>query len=246
MAEEQSYPELSTVDELIAGLEAMINESDESPLTIDTADRPKRAVYRILNDPSPTGRRTRTGEAVFLKDDRLVLRCNTTEVVKLTPLEVVVLADKSGRGETMAVVKGKASGLRRVPGGYDIDIDIGEVRKTRVTPGQKLRECLGKNDATGWNRWCQDIRDTIELVGVDCKRADLTGYDLCCADLTGADLTGANLTGAVLAGATLTHCKLDGVTVTGTDFFRARVSKHQMPLLAACGMPETESVIVDD
>lgn len=242
-AEATDFPELQVLDDLIAGLEALIIESDESPLSILTTDRPKRAIYRILSDSGPSVRKAKTGEAVYLDGSRLVLRCNTTEVVRQTPMEVAVLAEKSGRGETMAVIRGKAAGLKRVRGGYDIDIEIGEMRKTRVTPGQKLRECLGKNDATAWNRWCQDIRDTIELIGMDLKKADLSGYDLCCSDLTGSDLSGANLNGAILAGADLSHCKMDNVMVVGTDFFRARMNRTQTPLLQLSGIPEVESVI---
>lgn len=248
MAEEQAapaFPELELIDQLITGLEALITESDESPLSIGLSDRPRRAFYRVLNDPSPTGRKAKTGEAVYLDSDKLVLRCNTTEVVKMTPMEVVVQAEKSGRGETMAVIKGKALVLRRVRGGYDIEIEINEMRKTRVTPGQKLRECLGKNDVTGWNRWCQDIWDGIELIGMDLKRADLSGYDLCCSDLTGANLSGANLSGAILAGANLVHCRMENVTVTGTDFFRAKMTREQGQLLQLSGMPEVESVVFE-
>lgn len=243
--EPATFPELALIDELITGLEALIAESDETPLAITSTDKPKRAVYRVLNDTSPTGRKARTGEAVHLDAERLVLRCNTTEVVKQTPMEVAVMAEKSGRGESMAIIKGKAIGLKRVRGGYDIEIEIREMRKTRVTPGQKLRECLGKGDVTGWNRWCQDIRDNIELIGMDLKRADLAGYDLCCTDLTGADLSGANLSGAILAGADLVHCRLENVTVTGADFFRARMNRDQAPLLQLCGMPEVESVVFE-
>lgn len=239
----RSFPELEMIDQLIAGLEALITESDESPLVIEQTDRPRRAIYRVLNDTSPTGRKAKTGEAVYLDSTRLVLRCNTTEVVKQTPMEVIVQAEKSGRGETMAIIKGKALGLKRVRGGYDIEIGIGEMRKSRVTPGQKLRECLGKGDMSGWNRWCQDIRDSIELIGMDLKKADLAGYDLCCTDLTGADLSGANLSGTILAGADLIHCKMENVTVTGADFFRAKMNNEQKALLQLSGMPEAESVI---
>lgn len=242
-AEMSEFPELQILDDLIAGLEALIIESDESPLSIQLSERPKKAIYRILSDSGPSGRKAKTGEAVYLDASRLVLRCNTTEVVRQTPMEVAVQAEKSGRGETMAIIRGKAVNLKRVRGGYDIDIEIGEMRKTRITPGQKLRECLAKNDATSWNRWCQEIKDNIELIGMDLKKADLTGYDLCCSDLTGSDLSGANLSGAILAGSDLSHCKMENVTVTGTDFFRARMNRTQTQLLQLSGMPEVESVV---
>ena len=238
-----TFPELELVDSLIAGLEALIHESDETPLTIEANQKPKRAVYRILTGNSPSERKVRIGDAVYLNANMIVLRCNTTEVVRLTPLEIMVQAEKSGRGETMAIIRGKARELKRVRGGYDIEIDIEEMRKTRVTPSQKLRECLHKNDSTGWNRWCQDIRDDIELMGMDLRRADLTGYDLCCADFTGSDLTGANLSGAILAGADLTHCIMEKVSVAGADFFHAKMSRSQAPLLQQSGMPEVESVV---
>lgn len=239
------YPELELVDKLIYGLEALIHESDETPLSIAVNQRPKRAVYRIVGAASPSERKINTSDAVYFDAIRLVLRCNNTEVVRQTPLEVMVQAEKSGRGETMAIILGKAQNLKRVRGGYDIEVEISEMRKTRITPSQKLRECLGKNDAATWNRWCQDIRDSIELMGMDLQAADLAGYDLCCADLSGSNLTGANLTGANLAGADLTHCTLDKATVTGADFFRAKMQREQAPLVQLSGMPEVESVIFD-
>lgn len=240
-----SFPELELVDRLIAGLEALIHESDETPLTIELTQKPKRAVYRILTGTSPSERKVRTGDAVYLNSGMIILRCNTTEVVRLTPLEIMVQAEKSGRGETMAIIRGKARELKRVRGGYDIEIDIEEMRKTRVTPNQKLRECLHKNDSAGWNRWCQDIRGDIELIGMDLRRADLTGYDLCCADFTGSDLSGANLSGAILAGADLSHCIMEKVVVAGTDFFHAKMNRAQASILPQSGMPEVESVVFD-
>lgn len=239
-----TYPELELLDELIVGLEALITEADETPLTIALNEPPKRAFYRIVA-AGAADRKLKAGEAIFLNGDKLVLRCDKTEVVKLTPLEVTIQAEKSGRGETLAIVVGKAQNIKRVRGGYEIDIDVLEMRKTRITPGQKLRECLAKNDIQGWNRWCQDIRDTIELHGIDLKKADLSGYDLCCSDLEGADLSGANLTGTLLAGADLSQCKMDNVTVSGTDFFRARMNRSQAKLLPLSGMPEVESVVFD-
>ena len=240
-----AFPELELLDSLIVGLEELIHESDETPLSIDNNQRPRRAFYRILGTTSPSDRKINAGDAVYLDATKLVLRCNNTEVVRLTPMEVMVQAEKSGRGETMAIIQGRAQNLKRVRGGYDIDIEISEMRKSRITPGQKLRECLGKNDSNAWNRWCQDIRDNIELMGMDLRKAELGGYDLCCADLTGSDLTGANLTGTVLAGADLSHCIMERVTVTGTDFFRAKMNRSQAPLLQQSGMPEIESVIFD-
>ncbi len=241
-----AFPELELIDSLIAGLENLIAESDETPLTIESNQKPKRAAYRtLLPGTSPSERKVRFGDAVYLNSDLLVLRCNTTEVVRLTPMEVMIQVEKNGHGETMAIVKGKARELKRVRGGYDIEIDIGEMRKTRLSPSQKLRDSLHKNDVTGWNRWCQDIKDKIELMGMDLRRADLTGYDLCCADFNGSDLSGANLTNAVLAGSDLSHCTMDKVVVTGTDFFRAKMNRAQAALLQQSGMPEVESVVFE-
>lgn len=239
-----SYPELEILDELIVGLEALITEADETPLAIGLDEPPKRAFYRIVA-AGAMDRKPKAGEAFFLDGDKLMLRCDKTEVVKLTPLEVTIQAEKSGRGESLAIVVGKAQNTKRVRGGYEIDIEVVETRKTRITPGQKLRECLTKNDVQGWNRWCQDIRDTIELQGIDLRNADLAGYDLCCSNLDGVDLSGANLTGTVLAGADLSQCKMDNVTISGTDFFRARMNRAQAKLLALSGMPEVESVLFD-
>lgn len=240
-----SFPELELIDQLIAGLEGLITESDETPLAIEANQRPKRAVYRTLTGTSPSERKVKVGDAVYLNSSLLILRCNTTEVVRLTPMEIMIQAEKSGRGETLAIIKGKARELKRVRGGYDIEIDIEDMRKTRVTPSQKLRECLHKNDSTGWNRWCQDIKDDIELMGMDLRRADLTGYDLCCADFSGSDLSGANLSNAILAGSDLSHCIMEKVSVTGADFFRAKMSRSQAPLLQQSGMPEVESVVFE-
>lgn len=240
-----TFPELELVDTLIDCLEALIHEADETPLAIDSTMRPRRALYRILSATSPSDRKANFGDAIYLDSERMVLRCSNTEVVRLTPLEVMIQAEKSGRGETTAIIKGRARSPKRVRGGYEIEVEIAETRKIRVSPSQKLRESLHRNDSAAWNRWCQDIRDTIELMGMELQGADLSGYDLCCADLTGSDLTGANLTGAILAGAELSHCGLDGVTVAGTDFFRARMNRSQAQLLPLSGMPEVESVVYD-
>lgn len=242
-----TFPELELIDKLIAGLEALIQESDETPLSIDAADRPRRAVYRIMSASSPSDRKSHTADAIFLDAVKLVLRCNTTEVVRLTPLEIVIQAEKSGRGETMALIAGKAHAIKRVRGGYDIEVDIGEMRKSRITPSQKLRECLNRNDVAAWNRWCQDIRDNnLELIGMDLRDADLSGYDLCCADLSGSDLSGANLSNAVLAGSDLSHCILDRTLVAGTDFFRAKLNRNHASLVQQSGMPEVESVVYEE
>lgn len=241
------FAELELIEKLIAGLEGMIAEADETPLAIETGGRPRRASYRVLGNAAvASDRKIQAAEAIYMDDKRLVLRCNKTDVVRLTELEITVQAEKSGRGETLAVVNGKVLGLKRVSGGYDIGVEIGDVRKSRITPGQKLRECLDKGDATGWNRWCQDIRDSLDLTGMDLQKADLSGYDLCCADLSGADLGGANLSGAVLAGADLARSNLEQATVAGTDFFRARMNRSQTQLLSLSGMPEVESVVFED
>lgn len=241
-----SFPELELLDQILSGLEALIQESDEAPLSIGANQKPRRAVYRILSASAPSEKKSFFGDAVYLDSQKLILRCTNTEAVRLTPVEVTVQAEKSGRGETVAIIAGKVGELRRVRGGYDIDIEIGEMRKVRTTPSQKLRECLDKSDAASWNRWCQDIRESIELVGMDLRSVDLGGYDLCCADLTGTDLSGANLTGAILAGADLSQCAMDKALVTGADFFRARMNRAQAPLLNQSGMPEIESVIFED
>lgn len=245
-AELETFPELALIDQLIAGLEALIAESDESPLHIDSHQPSKRAIYRIIGTNTPIEKKKLPCDAIYLDGTKLILRCNNTEAVRQTQLEVAVQAEKSGRGETMAMIRGKVTNTKRVRGGYDLEIDIVEMRKTRITPGQKLRECLGKSDQAAWNRWCQDIKGNLELIGMDLKRADLTGYDLCCADLTGSDLSGANLAGAVLAGADLTGCKLDSATVAGTDFFRAKMKRSQAAVLAQSGMPEVESVLFEE
>ncbi len=241
------YPELELVDSLIAGLEALIHESDETPLHIDASGKPRRLVYRILagGGGQAAVRKLHLGEAVFLNEERLVIRCSNTEVVRQMQLEVTIQAEKSGRGEAIAVIKGKVREMKRIRGGYDMELEVKETHKMRVTPGQKLRECLRKNDVSGWNRWCQDIPGNIELSGLDLRSAELVGYDLCCADLSGTTLIGANLTNAILAGADLRECDLGGATVQGADFFRARMRRAQASLLAQSGMSEVESVIFD-
>ncbi len=240
------FQELALVDELIAGLEALITESDEAPLSIDATQRPKKSVYRNLSATNQQERKPHPCDAVYLDPQMVTLRCNSTELVRQTPLEIMIQAEKSGRGETMAIIKGKAKEIKRIRGGYDIDIDIAEMRKTRTTPGQKLRECLQKNDAATWNRWVQDIPGRVELTGMDLKNAELNGYDFCCADFTGSDFTGANLGGAILAGADLRNCVMERVTAAGADLFRARLNRIHAPLVSQSGMPETESVILDD
>lgn len=239
------FPQLEMVDSLIAGLEALLAESDEMPLNIKITDRPKRAVYRLLGNIVINDRKPKTAEAVHLDGTCLVLHCSKTEAVKAMQLEAAIQAEKGGRGETTAIVTGKVLGIKRVRGGYDIEIDIKDTRKTRVSPEQKLHECVSRNDAAGWNRWRQDISDNLELTGATLKGVDLSGFDLSCTDFAGSTLVGANLSGAILAGADLTHCLLDDAVVSGADFFRAKMTRAQAPLLAQSGMLEVESVIFD-
>lgn len=239
------YPELEMVDGLIAGLEALLTESDETPLHIEHGSRPKRATYRILSIASPSERRVHQADAVYLDDESMLLRCQNTQVVRQTVLEVTLQAEKTGRGEVTAIIQGKVRDLKRIRGGYDIDVAVTETRKHKTTTAQKLRDCIEQNDSVGWNRWCQDIDGTLELVGMDLRKADLTGFDLCCADLDGTDFSGANLSGAILAGSDLTRCALSGVQVTGTDFFHARMTRNQASLLQQSGMPEVESVVFE-
>lgn len=240
-----AFPELELVDKLIAGLEALIVESDETPLRIESGSAPKRATYRILNMAAVTDRQLYHGEATYLDGATLVIRCQDTPAVRLTRLEVTVLAEKSGRGEVKAIVEGKVRELKRIRGGYDIDVEVNEMRKVKTTPAQKLRTCIVKGDVTGWNRWCHDITGTIELMGMDMRMADLNGYDLCCADFSGSDFSGASLSGAILAGADLSHCIMDRVTAVGADLFHARMNRSQAVLLQQSGMPEVESIVFE-
>ncbi len=235
-----TYSELELLDGLIAQLEGLISESDESPLLIDINDAPKRGNYRVVADRRNT--KSHSCDAVYLDDSRLVFRCTRSEVVRLAPLEVTIQAEKSGRGETFATITGKALGTRRVRGGYEIEMEVAEPRKTRITPGQRLRDCVSRGDVAGWNRWVQEIRDNIELMNVNLRKADLSGFDLCCCDLSGSDLSDANLTGAILAGSDLSQCNLERTTVFGADFFRAKMTRQQASLLPLSGMPEVESV----
>lgn len=236
-----TYSELEQLDGLIAQLEGLLSESDESPLLIDINDAPKRGSYRVATDrrnAKPHG-----CDAVYLDDSKLVFRCSRSEVVRLAPLEVTIQAEKSGRGETFATITGKALGTKRVRGGYEIEMEVSETKKTRITPGQRLRDCAARGDAAGWNRWVQEIRDNIELMNVNLRKADLSGFDLCCCDFTGSDLSDANLTGAILAGSDLRECNLERATVSGADFFRVRMTRKQAALLPLSGMPEVESVL---
>ncbi len=240
------YPELELVDKLISSLEALIHESDETPLHIEAGGKPRRLVYRMLSGNAAAVRKLNPGEAIFLNEERLTIRCGNTEVVRQMGLEATIQAEKRGRGETIAIVKGKVRELKRIRGGYEIDLEVKETHKMRITPGQKLRECVRKNDVSGWNRWCQDIPGNIELTGLDLHAAELTGYDLCCADLSHTDLAGANLSNAILSGADLRECNLTGATVVGADFFHARMLRSQVPILVQSGMPEVESIVFDN
>lgn len=238
---------IEMLDDLIVKLQLLITQADETPLVITLQDQSKRAVYRPIGNVANTvDRKPKTADAIYLTAAKLILRCAKTEVVRLMSVEVTVTGGKNGRGEISFVITGTVSGLKRVRGGYEVEIDIGETRRVQVTPGQKLRESVEKNDAAGWNRWCQDIKDTIDLAGISLPNADLTGYDLCCADLTGADLSGSDLSNAVLAGADLSHTNLDSVKAAGADFFRARMNRKHAALLGSSGMPEKESVVFGD
>ncbi len=240
-------PDLEILDELISNLEMLITASDETPIIITSKDRPKRATYRpIGNIANTVDRKPKPADAVYLNSEILIIRLVKTQLVKLMSVEVTVLVGKNGRGETSVIITGKVDNVKKIRGGYEIDITISETRRVQVTPGQKLRESVERADVAGWNRWCQDIKDFLDLAGITLADADLTGYDLCCADLSGADLTGADLTGAVLAGANLTETKLDNVKVVGTDFFRARMKRTSATLISLSGMPEKESVIFSE
>lgn len=239
--------QLDILDNLISKLELLITQADEEPLVITYQDPPRRAIYRpIGNIASTFDRKAKSAEATLLDEGKLVLRCRKTELVRLMSVEVMVLGGKNGRGEVSFIITGTVGGLKRVRGGYDLDITISETRRVQVTPGQRLRESVEKNDSGGWNRWCQDIKDTINLAGINLANADLAGYDLCSTDLTGADLSGADLTNAILAGADISHANLDQAKVTGADFFRAKVRQEQVRLVVLSGMPEKESVIVSE
>lgn len=235
--------ELGIIDDLLLKLERLITEAEEAPLTINHSDRPLRATYR------PTGssvnaldRKPNSAEAVFLDAERLVLQCQKTEMVRLMTIEATLLVGKNGRGETNVVVTGAVTGLKRVRGGYEMEIGVGDTRRVMITPGQKLRESVERDDAAGWNRWCREIRDRIDLTGLSLPNANLAGYDLCCADLAGADLSGADLTNTVLAGADLSGTNLDDAKAAGADFFRAKIQRKYAALPAASGLPEMESV----
>lgn len=241
-----TYPELQIINSLIQQIEALIAESDVTPLRIEPPDPPRRAVYRVIgNSISLSTRKAHSCEAVRLDGSKLVLRCPKTELVRQMNLEVTVFAEKTGRGESYAGIVGKVTGLRRIRGGYDIDVDIIEKRMQQVAAVQRLREFISKNDAQGWNRWCQEISGSLELKGMDLHQADLSGYDLCCADLAGSDLSDANLAGAILAGADLSECDINGAMVAGADFFRAKLNRSQAWVLPVSGMPEVESVLFD-
>lgn len=247
MAEFTDFPELELIDQLILRLEQVFLEANDTAIRIDAGEPPKRAIYRILNAAAGShAPRPVAAQALRLDDTQLVLFCNVTEIVKGSLLDVSVQARKSGRGESQALIRGKATGLRRVRGGYEVDIYIEKMRRSVTTPGQKLQECLGKNDMAGWNRWCAEITDTINLTGLRLVKADLQGYDLCCADLTGTDLSGANLTGANLSGSDLARTRLDNAIVQGTDLFGARMNRRAAWAVQQSGLLETESIAFGD
>lgn len=242
-----SNNQIDILDDLISRLEFLITKADEEPLTISTSDKPKRSFYRPLGVlASSFDRKSKISEAIFLANDKLTLKCTKTELVKLMKVEVTILGGKNGHGEVSFIIAGVVSGMRRVRGGYEVDITIDESRRVQVTPGQKIRESVENNDVAGWNRWCQDIKDNLDLTGINLANANLTGYDLCCADLTDADLSGADLTNAMLAGADLSRTNLDAAKVVGADFFRSKINRGQAALLSQSGMPEKESVIFVD
>ncbi|MDR2390278.1 MAG: pentapeptide repeat-containing protein [Planctomycetota bacterium] len=238
------FQELELLDSLIFRLEALINESDSAPLVIASPAQSRRAMYTVPNNPA-FDRKPKSGEAVLLNDKSLILHCTKTDLVRQIVIEVAIHANKNGHGENMAMVSGRVVALRRVRGGYDIEIEVAGQRMARITPGQKIRECLRRGDAAGWNRWCQDIADAIDLTGIALENAELAGYDLCCADLTGSDLSGANLAGAILSGADLRQCKLDDATMIGADLFHSSMLRVQAPFLLQSGMVEAESVTFD-
>ncbi|MDR0362711.1 MAG: pentapeptide repeat-containing protein [Planctomycetota bacterium] len=236
--------DLEILDDLIARLEKMIADAEEAPIAISYSDQPKKAVYRpIGNAANAVDRKAQAADAVYLTADRMVMRTPKTELVRLMTIEVTVRAGKTGRGETSAIITGMVSGMKRVRGGYEITVDVSDTRRVTITPGQKLRESVERIDAAGWNRWCQEIKDHIDLSGINLEHADLSGFDLCYANLSGADLSGADLTGAILAGADLSRTNLDGAAVTGADFFRVRLNRKYAGLLTQTGMPEIESVV---
>ncbi len=236
---------LEILDDLIARLELLITQAEATLLFITLQDKPKRAIYRpIGNIANSVDRKPKIANAIFLNEERLIIKCTKTELVKLMGVQTTVSGGRNGKGETSFIITGVVQGLKRVRGGYEVEINIDESRRIQVAPGQKLRESLEKGDSASWNRWCRDIRDAIDLTGLNLVNADLAGYDLCCADLTGADLTGADLSNALLAGADLSNTKLDDVRIAGADLFRAKLNRNYGYLIASSGMPEKESVII--
>ena len=238
---------LELLDDIIGKLELLITQADEKPLVITAQDPPRRSVYRPIGNVSNSiDRKPKPADVIFLDTVKMTLRCNKTVLVRLMSVEVTVVGGKNGRGEVSFIFTGSVTSQKRVRGGYETDIDIKEMRRVQITPGQKLRESVEKDDATSWNRWCQDIKDPIDLSGINLARSNLSGYDLCCADLTGADFSGCDLSNAILAGADLSNANLEAVKVTGTDFFRVKINRKHATLISASGMPEKESVIYTD
>ncbi|MDR3211692.1 MAG: pentapeptide repeat-containing protein [Planctomycetota bacterium] len=235
---------LEILDMLVSGLDTLINQDNESPLRVSANDETRRSLCRPVGIVSPTlDRKPRAMDVVFLDDKRLILRSLKSDFVKQMRLEATVMGDRTGKGETNAVILGTVMATRRVPKGYEVEAEISEYRRIHVTPSQKLLESTASNDMAGWNRWCQEITDTIDLVGVSLSGVDLSGYDLCGADLSGADLTGADLRGAALSGADLSQAKLTGAKVSGADLFRATLAESQREVLDKTGMLEKESVV---
>ena len=247
MSRDALKPPLELLDEIIGKLELLITQADETPLVITLQDPPRRAVYRPIGNVSNSiDRKHKLSDVVVLNTEKMMMRCKKSELVRLMSVEVTVVGGKNGKGEVSFIFLGLVTGQRRVRGGYETDIDIKEMRRVQVTPGQKLRESVERDDVAGWNRWCQDIRDPIDLSGIDLSNATLAGYDLCCADLTGADFSGCDLSNAILSGANLSRTNLDEVKVTGADLFRVKINRKHAALISASGMPEKESVIFTD
>ncbi len=238
---------LDKLEALIQKLENTSEQTAAEEFTIAPGQPPRPGSFRVISEAYARRleRKPRPAEILVLAQGKLTLRSHT-DVARGAQIEVTVVAQKNGRGETVYVLQGQVTRAQRISGAYAIEMAVARQSASAIPAQRRFLEYAAAGDAASWNRWYADLEDGAVLRNLDLARMNLANFDLCCAQLCGSDLRNANLSNANLSGADLTACNLDGVLISGADLFGARLPRRYMGLIVACGMVEAESVVMVD
>jgi len=238
---------LEKLEDLIQKLESAPEQPRGEEFAIAPGQPPRQGAFRVLAEAyaNRLERKPRPAEIRMLAQGKLVMRSHN-DVARGAQIEVTIVAQKSGRGETVCVAQGQVTRAQRISGAYEIEMTVASQSSSTIPVQRRFLEYAATGDAASWNRWYADVEEGALLRNLDLARMNLVNFDLCCAHLCGSDLRGANLSNANLSGADLTGCNLDGVLISGADLFRAHLPRRYLGLLVACGMVEVESVLLVD